>query len=131
MAANPGTDSAATTTEAVAAAAQSRDGTTAPAQAAPPSAAALSIETLPFSLSAAIDRVPVAPHQRRRNEPLYAPLRIYAIDPFAQARRRRSRQSTWTLAPAIGAGRRLFVRRQTANSRWAPRIVADVDDRTC
>ncbi|MCD6672818.1 MAG: hypothetical protein LT106_08175 [Burkholderiaceae bacterium] len=83
MAENPTADSAATTTEAVAAEAQSRDGTTAPVRAPLPPAPPPSIEAQPFSLSAAIGRVPMAPHQRRRDEPLYRPLRIYAIDPSA------------------------------------------------
>ncbi|MDT3677356.1 MAG: hypothetical protein ROZ64_00785 [Burkholderiaceae bacterium] len=83
MAADPTTVSAAATTEAVAAAAQSRDGTTARTCASPPSTVPLSVEATPYSISPAIDRVPVAPHQRRRREPLYRPLRIYAIDPAA------------------------------------------------
>src|SRR5690606_760038 len=43
----------------------------------------LPVRTPRFSISPAIDRVPVSPYQRRRNEPLYRPLRIYAIDPSA------------------------------------------------
>jgi hypothetical protein len=80
---NPTTGTAPTTTEAVAAAAQSRDGTAARAPARSSSAVPLSIEAMQFSISPAIDRVSVTPHQRRRNEPLYRPLRIYAIDPSA------------------------------------------------
>ncbi|HEY0877768.1 MAG TPA: hypothetical protein VGE10_04890 [Zeimonas sp.] len=74
---------AATTTEAVAAAAQSRDATTQHRESSAPPEVALPIETARFAISPAIDRVPPEPYQRRRDEPLYRPLRIYTIDPSA------------------------------------------------
>lgn len=85
MAADPAT-TVATTTEAVAAAAQSREQAAtrndarAPPSRSPPSP---QIERPGFSVSPAIDRMPIAPYQRARNQPLYRPLRIYAIDPSA------------------------------------------------
>ncbi len=85
MAADPATTTA-TTTEAVAAAAQSREQGIQPKDArAPRSEPSPSppVEPACFSISPAIDRVPVSPYQRARHEPLYRPLRIYAIDPSA------------------------------------------------
>src|SRR5690606_24821664 len=87
MAARPVVDPAAAadaaeTTEAVAAAAQSRG--EGPAHKRPaPAAASAPLDTTAFSIAPAIDRVPVAPYQRRRSDPLYRPLRIYTIDPSA------------------------------------------------
>ena len=74
---------AATTTEAVAAAAQSREAAATRPRGPLPQVVPLSIETPRFSVSPAIERIPVSPHLRRRGEPLYRPLRIYAIDPAA------------------------------------------------
>jgi hypothetical protein len=90
MAADPTAAVATTTTEAVAAEAQSREAivqsreATAERPLSPPAQSiAPPIESPRFCVSPAIDRMPVAPHQRRRDEPLYRPLRIYAIDPSA------------------------------------------------
>ena len=71
----------ATTTAAVAATSQSRD-----ADAALPASAAIDYfagEGGQFTLGDGIRRVPAAPYQRKKGDPLYRPLRIYTVDPSA------------------------------------------------
>jgi len=71
----------ATTTAAVAATSQSRDG----GAAAPASAAAGDFfgEGVLFTVGQGIRRMPAAPYQRQKGDPLYRPLRIYTVDPAA------------------------------------------------
>ncbi|MEO7401548.1 MAG: hypothetical protein ABIV07_12425 [Polaromonas sp.] len=71
----------ATTTSAVAATSQSRD-----ADAALPAGTAIDYfagEGGQFTLGDGIRRLPAAPYQRKKGDPLYRPLRIYTVDPSA------------------------------------------------
>ncbi len=68
----------ATTTTAVAATAQSRDQSAAADGANRTDCVG---EGLDFVLGEAVYRVPAAPYQRQKGDPLYRPLRIYTVDP--------------------------------------------------
>lgn len=69
----------ATTTTAAAATAQSRDETREPESGL--QSADFDGEGFAFILGEGIRRMPVAPYQRQKGDPLYRPLRIYTVDP--------------------------------------------------
>ena len=71
----------ATTTAAVAATSQSRDASAAAADGA--TSDEFAGEGTQFTLGDGIRRVPAAPYQRKKGDPLYRPLRIYTVDPAA------------------------------------------------
>ena len=71
----------ATTTVAVAATSQSRDAGA--AVAADATRDEFAGEGTQFMLGDGIRRVPAAPYQRKKGDPLYRPLRIYTVDPAA------------------------------------------------
>ena len=73
----------ATTTAAVAATSQSRDGSPDAAVDADASRGDFAGEGKQFTLGEGIRRLPAAPYQRKKGEPLYRPLRIYTVDPSA------------------------------------------------
>ena len=73
----------ATTTAAVAATSQSRDGGVDTSAEADASRGDFAGEGTQFTLGEGIRRLPAVPYQRKKGEPLYRPLRIYTIDPSA------------------------------------------------